>query len=138
VSRYFLSKRFFLRVLLPIVGVLALLVAGAPAFLDWSLRDREIARVAVPESTLVVVLIKDFKQLGSYQIWENGRPISGRRLMGRVYGNEHAVRVTRSERGIMINWGDRENPYIELDPKRRVVIRDSNGAGHPAQIEAAP
>ena len=114
------------------MGVLALLVAGAPAFLDWSFRNREIARVAVPESTLVVVLKKDFKEFVFYEVWEHGQRISDRRyVVDRVPGNERAMRMTRRERGIRITWGDWEYPYVHLDPSRQAVISDSSGGGYP-------
>jgi hypothetical protein len=97
----------------------------------------EEARVAIPGTSLTVVVLKDEKNMFRYQIFENGTAVSKQRVFG-GYSSYSLSNPTLVESGsvVRISFQKPEGEiFLEFDRLAGQIVRDSNEADHPPVIE---
>lgn len=97
----------------------------------------EVARVAIPGTTLTVVVVQDEKRMYRYQIFEDGAAVSGERLFSGYSAGPLPQPVIAESNGLVrISWPKKDQElFLEFDRRAGQIVRDSNLADHPPTIE---
>ena len=114
-----------------ILTAVVMLCACSPA-------EREMSRVAIPETALSVVVVQDEKGLYRYRVFEKGAPVTTPRIFGGS-GTKTPLRPVFTEVGnvVRISWSQegREVAFLEFDRGTGRIAQDSNLTGRPPSIE---
>jgi hypothetical protein len=98
----------------------------------------EISRVAIPDTTLSVVVAQDEKGLYRYRVLENGVSVTTDRIFGGS-GTRASLQPRLTETGglVRISWsqGSLEVAFLEFDRETGQIARDSNLTDRPPEIE---
>jgi hypothetical protein len=99
---------------------------------------KEVARVAIPETPLEIVVVQDDKKMYRYRIFQNGVPVSEERVFSGYSSYQLMPAAIAESAGVVkIFWAKQDGEiFLEFDRQRGQIVRDSNMSAHPPVIEA--
>jgi hypothetical protein len=99
---------------------------------------KEVARVAIPQTSLMIVVVQDEKKMYRYRVFRNGVPVSAERVFSGYSSSPLAPAAIAESAGVVkISWAKQDGDiFLEFDRRRGLIVRDSNMSDHPPVIEA--
>ena len=111
--------------------VIALLVSACSAV-------KEVARAAIPGTSLEIVVVQDDKKMYRYRVFRNGVPVSEERIFSGYSSYPLMPAAIAESAGVVkMSWAKQDGEiFLEFDRQRGQIVRDSNMSDHPPVIEA--